>query len=85
MRKKEFIKRLKNIEDKKEKQLRMIENKDSKQSDIKSVINIFDEELSQETMNMLIKLNAQEKSIDYKKLTFKRNKNVEFDFTDYSL
>ena len=31
--------------DKKEKQLKMIEKKDSKQLDIKSVINIFDEEL----------------------------------------
>ena len=63
----------------------MIENKDSKQLGIKSVINIFHEELSQEAKNMLIKLNAQEKSIDYKKLIFKRNKNLEFDFRDYSL
>ena len=52
-----------NIEDKREEQLKMIESKDSKQLDIKSVINIFDEELSQEAKNMLIKLNAQEKSI----------------------
>ena len=61
----------------------MIESKDSKQLDIKSVINIFDEELSQEAKNMLIKLNAQEKSIDQGRLSFKKNKNSEFDFRDY--
>ena len=30
--------------------------------------------------NMLIKLNAQEKSIDYQRLSFKRDKSFEFDF-----
>ena len=58
----------------------MIENKDSKQLEIKSVIKIFDEELQQEAKNMLIKLNAQEKSIDYQRLSFKRDKSFEFDF-----
>ena len=60
----------------------MIENKDSNQLGIKSVTNTFDEELSQEAKNMLIKLNAQEKSIDYKRLNFERKKK-EFDFRDY--
>ena len=45
----EILKRLKNIEDKSEKQLKMIENKDSKQLGIKSVINVFGDELSQES------------------------------------
>ena len=60
----------------------MIENKDSKHLGIKSVTNIFDEELSQEAKNILIKFNAQERSIDYKWLSFKRDKNLEFDFRD---
>ena len=47
------------------------------------MINIFDEELFQEVKNMLIKLNAQEKSIDYKRLSFKRDENLEFDFRDH--
>ena len=60
----------------------MIENKDSKNLGIKSVTNIFDEELSQEAKNILINFNAQERSIDYKWLSFKRDKNLEFDFRD---
>ena len=42
------LKRLKNIEDKNEKQLKMIESKESKQLGIKSVINVFGDEFSQE-------------------------------------
>ena len=61
----------------------MIENKDSNQLDIESVTNIFDEDLSQEVKNMFIKLNAQEKSIDYKRLSFKRDENLKLDLRDY--
>ena len=32
---------------------------------------------------MLIKRNNQQKIIDYKKLYFRRDKNLEFDFRDY--
>ena len=78
-----ILKRLKNIEDKSEKQLKMIENKDSKQLGIKSVINVFGDELSQEAKNILYTLSSQEKYIDYKRLIFKRDKNLEFDFIDY--
>ena len=52
----------------------MIENKDSKQLGIKSVTNIFDEELSQEAKNMLIKLNSQEKVFTTKGLAFREIK-----------
>ena len=83
--KEELLKKLKNIEDKKEKQLNIFENKDSNQLGIKSVTNIFDEELSQEAKNILIKLNAKEETIDYKRLSFKRDKNLEFDFRDHKL
>ena len=76
-------KRLNNIENKSEKQLELIENKEQKQLRIKSVIDIFDDNLSQKAKNyMLNKLNNQEKSINYKRLNFKRDKNLEFDLRD---
>ena len=78
-----LLKRLKNIEDKNEEQLKMIKNKENKQLGIKSVADIIDEELSQEAKNMITKPNNQEKSIYYKRLTFRRDKNLEFDFRDY--
>ena len=77
------MKRLRNIENKCEKQLELIENKEQRQLGIKSVINIFDEHLSQKIKNMLNQLNNQEKSINYERLNFKRDKNLEFDFRDY--
>ena len=53
-----LLKRLRNIENKCEKQLELIENKEQKQLGIKSVINIFVEDLSQKAKNVLIiKLN----------------------------
>ena len=49
----------------------MIENKDRNQ-------------LGQsEAKNMLIKRNAQGKSIDYKILSFRRHKHLKFNFRDY--
>ena len=74
-----LLKRLQNIEDKKEKQSKMTENRDSKQLGIKSVINIFDEELSQKqkicSSNLMLKKKVQH--------SFKRDRNLEFDFRDY--
>ena len=58
IKKKDFFK-----EDKNEKQLKRIENKESKQLGIMSGINIFDEDLSQKAKTMLIKLNNEEKII----------------------
>ena len=58
-----LLKRLKNIEDKTDNQLK--ENKHN-QLGIKSVGYIVKEKLSQETKNMLEKLNNQEKIINYK-------------------
>ena len=60
----------------------MIDNKKS-QLGIKSMINIFDDDLSQEVKNILYILNNHEKGIDYKRLNFKRNKNFLFDFRNY--
>ena len=59
IKKKDFFKK----EDKNEKQLKKIENKESKQLGIMSGINIFDEDLSRKAKTMLIKLNNEEKII----------------------
>ena len=59
--KKTLFKRLKNIEDKTDKQLE--ENKDS-QLGVKSIGYTVKEELSQEAKSMLEKLNNQEKLIN---------------------
>ena len=74
-----LLKRLKNIEDKTDKQLE--ENKDNELS-IKSITYTVKEELSQETKNILEKLNNQDKLITYKKLYFKGGNNVDYDFND---
>ena len=75
------MKRFKSIENKSEKQLKFIENKEQNQLSIKSVINIFDETYLKKQK---ICLNAnQEKSINYKRLNFKRDKSMEFDFREY--
>ena len=58
-----LLKRFKNIEGKNEERLRMIENKENKHLGIKSVISIFDDELSQEAKNFLYTLSNQEKRI----------------------
>ena len=60
-----LLKRLKNIEDKTDNQLK--ENKDD-QLGINSIGYIVKGELSQEAKNILKKLNSQEKIINYKKL-----------------
>ena len=63
-----LLKRLKNIEDKTDNQLK--ENKDS-QLGIQSIGYIVKEELSQEAKNILKKLSNQEKIINHKKTLFK--------------
>ena len=59
----------------------MIKNKN--QLRIESVIDIFNEEVLQEVKDTLIKLSNLDKSINYKKLMFKRDQNLILDFTDY--
>ena len=74
-----LLKRLKNIEDKTDKQLN--ENKDS-QLDIKAIGYTIKEELSQETKSMLEKLNNQEKLINYRKPNFTGGNKVDYDFVN---
>ena len=58
----------------------MVDKKQINELGIKSVINVFGDKLSQEAKNILYTLSNQEKSIDYKRLNFKRDKNLELDF-----
>ena len=60
-----LLKRLKNIEDKSEEQLKMIEKKDN-QLGIKSAADIIGKKLSPKATNTLAKLGNQEKIIIYK-------------------
>ena len=75
-----LLKRLKNIQDKTDKQLN--ENKGS-QLGIKYIAYTIKEKLSEEAKNMLEKLNNLEKLINFQKLYLKGGKNVEYDFTEY--
>ena len=75
------MKRLKNIEDKTDRQLE--ENKDN-QLGVKSIGYTVQEKLSQETKNMLGKLKNQEKLINYKKIYLKGGNNVDYNFTNFS-
>ena len=45
---------------------------------------MFDEKPSQDVKIMLIKLNNQEKGVNCKRLSFKRDKNLGFDFRVYN-
>ena len=74
------MKRLKNIEDKTDNQLK--ENKDS-QLGIKFIGYTVRQELSQEAKNMIEKLNNQEKLINYKKHSFRGGNNKDYDFTNF--
>ena len=77
-----LLKRLKNIEDKTDNQLKPIEDNKDSQLGIKSIGYIV-KELSQEAKNILKKLIYQEKIINYRKLYFKGGNNSEYDFTEY--
>ena len=63
----------------------MIEDKQNKQLGIKSVTVVFNDDLSQEGKDILYTLTNQEKNIDYKRLGFKRDKNLEFGFRDFKV
>ena len=74
-----LLKRLKNIEDKTDNQLK--ENKES-QLGIKPIGYIVEDKLSQEAKNMLEKLSNQEEFINYQKRNFTGGNNVDYDFSD---
>ena len=64
--KKSLFKRLKNFEDKNEEQLKIIENK----TDIKSQIDLFDEDLTWEAIALIKETKIIEDNVDYNKLSF---------------
>ena len=61
-----LLKRRKNIEDKIEKQLKTIKSK----NDIKSQIDLFNEELSSEAVSLLKEIKDIGNNVDYSKLFF---------------
>ena len=61
----------------------MIKDNQNKELGLKSVIDVFNSTLPQEAKGILYAISNLEKSIDYKRLNFKRAKNLEFDFRDY--
>ena len=75
-----LLKRLENIEDNTGKQLN--ENKDN-QLGLKSIGYTVKQELSQEAKNLLEKMNNQEKLINYRKLNFKGDNNIDYDYTNF--
>ena len=78
-----LLKRLKNIEDKTDKQLK--DNEDNQLS-IKLIGSTVKEELSHEPKNILEKPKNQEKLINYRKLTFTGGNKVDYSLvnTDHS-
>ena len=77
-----LLKRLKNIEDKTDNQLKVTKDDKGSQLGIKSIGYVV-KELSQEAKNILKKLSNQEKIISYRKLYFKGGNKSEYDFTEY--
>ena len=75
-----MLKKLKNNEDKTDKQLE--ENNDSKLG-IKSIDYTIKDKLSQQAKNILEKLNNPKKLINYKKLVFTGSNKVDYDFSAY--
>ena len=75
-----LLKRLKNIEEKTDRQLK--ENKDNMLG-IKSISYTVKNEFSQEAKNILEKLDNQEKLINYRKFNFRGGNNVDYDFRNY--
>ena len=69
-----LFKRLKNIEDKTETHSILTEDKRRRQWGLKSVIDVFDDDLSKKAKNIFYTLSHQENIIEHKRLNFKRHK-----------
>ena len=61
-----LLKRIKNIEDKNEKQLKIIGNK----NDIRSRIDLFDEDLTSGAITLIKEIKSIGQNVDYNKLSF---------------
>ena len=78
--KKELLKRLRNIEDKNEQQLKTIENKTE---NIKEVTDFVEEPLSLEAKALIEEIRTIQKDVDYRKLKITGGNKVTYDFSDY--
>ena len=75
-----LFKRLKNIEDKNEKLLKV---KNKTEENIKEVTDFVDQPLSFEAKELIEKIKVIQKNVDYRKLKIRGGNNVDYDFRDY--
>ena len=75
-----LLKRLKNIEDKIEQQLKIIKNKTE---NIKEITDFARETLSPKAMALVEKIKIIQKNVDYRKLKIMGGNKVTYDFSNY--
>ena len=75
-----LLKRLKNIEDKNEQQLKIIKNKTE---NIKEITDFAKETLSPKAMALVEKIKIIQKNVDYRKLKIMGGNKVTYDFSNY--
>ena len=75
-----LLKRLKNIEDKHEKPLKV---KNKANENIKEVTDFVDQPLSFEVKKLIKEISAIQRDVDSRKLKIRGGNNVDYDFSDY--
>ena len=75
-----ILKRLKNIEDKNEK---LLEVKNKANENVKEVTDFVDQPLSFKAKELIKKIIAIQKNVDFRKLKIRVGNNVDYDFSDY--
>ena len=75
-----LLKRLKNIQDKNEQQLKSTKNKNE---NIKEVTDFIEELLSLEAKALIEEIKTIQKDVNYRKLKIRGGNNVTYDFSDY--
>ena len=78
--KKGLLKRLRNIEDKNEQQLKAIKNKTE---NIKEVTDFVKQTLSLEVKGLIEEIRIIQKDVDYRKLKITDGSNITYEFTNY--
>ena len=75
-----LLKRLKNIEDKNEEQLRVVKNKTE---NIKEVTDFVKESSSLEVKGLIQEIKVIQRDVDYRKVKIRDGNKAEYDFSDY--
>ena len=75
-----LLKRLKNIEDKNEEQLRVVKNETE---NIKEVTDFVKESSSLEVKGLIQEIKVIQRDVDYRKVKIRGGNKVEYDFSDY--